>query len=78
MPKDKQPCAVSREGSGVIKPKIEDAKRYHAKKAGRPAEMNEGKRVNVYLDTSSLTKAAELGCGNVSEGIRIALAKATN
>lgn len=43
---------------------------------GRPAEMTEGKRVNVYLDAQSLEAAKALGGGNVSEGIRIALAKA--
>lgn len=42
---------------------------------GRPAELTGGKRVNVYLDAASLDRAAELGNGNVSEGIRIALAK---
>lgn len=41
--------------------------------AGRPAEMDGGKRVNVYLDAASLARAAELGGGNVSEGIRAAL-----
>ena len=40
---------------------------------GRPSEMNEGKRVNVYLDAASLAAAAKLGNGNVSEGIRLAL-----
>lgn len=44
--------------------------------AGRPSEMEGGKRVNVYLDAASLAAAAKLGQGNVSEGIRIALAKA--
>lgn len=44
--------------------------------AGRPSEMEGGKRVNVYLDAASLAAAAQLGNGNVSEGIRIALAKA--
>ena len=32
-----------------------------------------GKRVNVYLDTASLSVAEALGNGNVSAGIRIAL-----
>jgi len=41
--------------------------------AGRPAEMDGGKRVNVYLDATSLAIAAELGNGNVSEGLRRAL-----
>lgn len=40
---------------------------------GRPAEMEGGKRVNVYLDAESLERAAKLGSGNVSEGIRRAL-----
>lgn len=43
---------------------------------GRPAEMEGGKRINVYLDAESHEAAAKLGGGNVSEGIRIALAKA--
>lgn len=41
--------------------------------AGRPSEMEGGKRVNVYLDADSLAIAAKLGDGNVSEGIRKAL-----
>lgn len=41
--------------------------------AGRPSEMDGGKRVNVYLDADSLAIAAKLGDGNVSEGIRKAL-----
>ena len=40
---------------------------------GRPAELENGKRVNVYLDADSLSIAAEIGDGNVSEGIRRAL-----
>jgi hypothetical protein len=40
---------------------------------GRPAKMDDGKRKNVYLDAASLARAAELGNGNISEGIRIAL-----
>jgi hypothetical protein len=42
---------------------------------GRPTELNGGKRVNVYLDQASLDAATALGNGNVSEGIRRALAK---
>lgn len=45
---------------------------------GRPVEMEGGKRVNVYLDAASLARAAELGAGNVSEGIRIALSATPN
>lgn len=43
------------------------------KPVGRPKQMQNGKRVNVYLDASSLAAAAKLGNGNVSEGIRLAL-----
>lgn len=46
-----------------------------AKSVGRPSEIVGGKRVNVYLDADSLARAGILGNGNVSEGIRIALAK---
>ena len=41
--------------------------------AGRPAELEGGKRVNVYLDAESLSIADEIGDGNVSNGIRKAL-----
>lgn len=44
-----------------------------AGRAGRPAELTGGRRVNVYLDAASLQRASKLGKGNVSEGIRIAL-----
>jgi len=43
---------------------------------GRPEEMDGGKRVNVYLDAASLERARDIGNGNISEGIRIALAMA--
>lgn len=36
--------------------------------------MRDGKAVNVYLDAASLAIASRLGNGNVSEGIRAALA----
>lgn len=41
---------------------------------GRPTELTGGKRVNVYLDDDSLHRAEKLGDGNVSGGIRRALA----
>lgn len=41
---------------------------------GRPAILTDGQRVNVYLDAQTLDRARELGEGNVSEGIRRALA----
>lgn len=41
--------------------------------AGRPVELEGGKRVQVYLDAESLTIAARLGERNVSDGIRQAL-----
>lgn len=40
---------------------------------GRPDEITDGKRVNVYLDAHSLAAAKKLGNGNVSEGIRLSL-----
>ncbi|MHA7682273.1 hypothetical protein [Cupriavidus sp. PET2-C1] len=40
---------------------------------GRPAELTDGKRLNVYLDGPTLELAAALGGGNVSLGIRRAL-----
>jgi hypothetical protein len=40
---------------------------------GRPADLESGKRVNVYLDATSIARASKIGNGNVSEGIRIAL-----
>jgi hypothetical protein len=45
------------------------------KPVGRPSSLQNGKRVNVYLDAISLDAAAKLGNGNVSEGIRLALQK---
>lgn len=40
---------------------------------GRPAEMEGGKRRNVYLDDESWALAQSLGDGNASAGIREAL-----
>lgn len=45
-------------------------------KVGRPAEMEGGKAVKVYLDAESIRIATRLGNGNVSEGIRQALKQA--
>ena len=44
-------------------------------KPGRPEEMQGGKRRNVYLDDASWSRAVELGNGNASDGIRMALAR---
>jgi hypothetical protein len=44
--------------------------------AGRPAEMTGGKRRNIYMDDESASIAERLGNGNISDGIRIALAMA--
>jgi hypothetical protein len=43
--------------------------------AGRPPEMDEGRPVRVYLDAASIATAKRLGDGNVSAGIRAALAR---
>ena len=40
---------------------------------GAPRTLENGKRVNVYLDDESLRYAADLGEGNVSSGVRLAL-----
>lgn len=45
--------------------------------AGRPSEMDGGKRINVYLDAQSVELASRLGGGNISEGIRRALKAAS-
>jgi hypothetical protein len=40
---------------------------------GRPAEIDEGRAVNVWLDAPSIKRAMSLGSGNISAGIRRAL-----
>ena len=40
---------------------------------GFQKKMDDGKRVNVYLDLTTLEAARNLGNGNVSEGIRQAI-----
>lgn len=48
----------------------------NARPVGRPAELDGGRKVNTYLDAESIAIASRLGNGNVSEGIRKALAQA--
>ena len=43
---------------------------------GRPPEMKNGQRVNLYLDVHTLKGAFKIGAGNVSLGIRLAVQKA--
>lgn len=43
------------------------------KRPGAARKLSDGRAVNVFLDATSLARASELGDGNVSEGIRIAL-----
>jgi hypothetical protein len=45
-----------------------------AKTRGRPSYLLEGRKVTVYLDRDSISTAELLGDGNVSDGIRRALA----
>lgn len=45
------------------------------KSVGRPKSVD-GQKVGVYLDPASISLAKTLGDGNVSEGVRKALAKA--
>jgi len=42
--------------------------------AGRPAAMKDAKRVNLMLDAETIAKASALGNGNVSAGVRSAVA----
>ena len=42
---------------------------------GRPALLRGGRRVQVYLDADAVAAATRLGAGNVSRGIRAALAR---
>ena len=44
--------------------------------AGRPATLDDGQAVTVYLPAAMAERAAELGDGNVSAGVRIALQQA--
>lgn len=48
--------------------------RWPSGRVGRPKRMEGGRRINIYLDTVSLEAADRLGDGNISEGIRLALA----
>lgn len=41
---------------------------------GRPPEIESGRRVNLWLDAASVERAEALGGGNVSAGVRKALA----
>ena len=41
---------------------------------GRKATLVGGTRINIYMDTASHATAKQLGRGNVSVGIRLALA----
>lgn len=57
--------------------KIDGRKIAHAlgHSPGRPIEVQNGRRVNVYLDEKSIAIAEKIGDGNVSEGIRKSLQK---
>lgn len=50
-------------------------RRKNAPGAGRPAIKPHGKNVMVYLHEDDHKKAAEIGNGNVSAGVREALRK---
>ena len=75
-----QKCCIrwSRESDGQVAywgPAGAVIKPHWYAKPGRPEEMQGGKRRNVYLDDASWAKAVELGSGNASDGIRMALAR---
>ena len=40
---------------------------------GRPKYLNNGRKIQVYLDEESLLFATKLGSGNISAGVRAAL-----
>jgi len=42
---------------------------------GAPIKVKDGRKVNLYLDPRSLAIASEVGQGNISEGVRRALAR---
>ena len=44
-----------------------------AKLIGRPKKMQDGQRIDVYLDAAAITRAKQIGGGNISAGIRKAL-----
>ena len=74
-------CCIrwSRDSNGQVAywgPKGTAFKPHWYAKPGRPEEMQGGKRRNVYLDDASWSKAVDLGNGNASDGIRVALASA--
>jgi hypothetical protein len=48
--------------------------RWPTRQIGRPKHLEGGKRFNIYLDSASVEAAEKLGHGNISEGIRRALA----
>ena len=43
------------------------------RESGRPVEIKNGKRINIYLDAPSVDAAKRCGDGNISAGIRRAL-----
>lgn len=44
---------------------------------GRPKYLNNGRKIQVYLDEESLSFATKLGKGNISAGVRTALKSAS-
>lgn len=44
-------------------------------KGGRKEEMDGGRNVTTYLSSDAIARAKEIGGGNVSKGIRVALEK---
>jgi len=42
-------------------------------KPGRPAQLGQGRRLNVYLDANTIGAAQLIGAGNLSEGLRRAV-----
>ena len=45
------------------------------RKPGRPKVLKDGSRVNVFLDRATIDKAKRIGQGELSAGLRQAVAK---
>ena len=45
---------------------------------GRPVQLERGRRLNVYLDAETVKAAIALGSGNLSAGLRLAVARIIN
>lgn len=61
---------MSSKDNGRNKKRVKDKRAILARGPGRPAEMLEGRRVELYLDEKTIEIFRELGEGNLSAGAR--------